>query len=95
MEYSIKPKDWIYVKGCGFFFNKNIGKNLSVNIDSWFSVAQKKSATHDFKTPSKEAIQKTAEATGDLTGNKIIERIARTGLLQVNQLNLQKQIKNQ
>ena len=29
------------------------------------------------KTPSKRAIQKTAEATGDLIGNKIADKITR------------------
>ena len=35
----------------------------------------KKSATDAIKTASKIAIQKTAEATGDLLGNKIADKI--------------------
>ena len=35
----------------------------------------KKSTTNAIKTVSKRAIQKTAEATGDLIGNKIIDKI--------------------
>ena len=35
----------------------------------------KKSTTDAIKTPSKRAIQKTAEATGDLIGNKIADKI--------------------
>ena len=35
----------------------------------------KKSATDAIKTVSKRAIQKTAEATGDLVGNKIADKI--------------------
>ena len=35
----------------------------------------KKSATDAIKTASKRAIQKTAEATGDLVGNKIVDKI--------------------
>ena len=35
----------------------------------------KKSATDAIKTASKRAIQKTAEATGDLVGNKIADKI--------------------
>ena len=35
----------------------------------------KKSATHAIKTTSKRAIQETAEATGDLPGNKIADKI--------------------
>ena len=37
---------------------------------------QKKSTTDAIKTTSKRAIQKAAEATGDLTGNKILDKIA-------------------
>ena len=36
----------------------------------------KKSATDAFKIASKRAIQKTAEATGDLIGNTIADKIA-------------------
>ena len=36
----------------------------------------KKSATDAIKTAPKRAIQKTAEATGDLTGNKIADKMA-------------------
>ena len=37
MHYSIEPKDWIFVKGCRFFFfaknmSKTIGKNISKNF---------------------------------------------------------------
>ena len=35
----------------------------------------KKSSTYALKTSGKRAIQKTAEATGDLAGNKIADRI--------------------
>ena len=35
----------------------------------------KKSATDAIKTTSKRAIQRTAEATGDLIGNKIADKI--------------------
>ena len=35
----------------------------------------KKSATDAIKTTSKRAIQKTSEATGDLVGNKIADKI--------------------
>ena len=35
----------------------------------------KKSTTDAIKTASKIAIQKTAEATGDLIGNKIVDKI--------------------
>ena len=34
----------------------------------------KKSTTDAIKTASKRAIQKTSEATGDLTGNEIVDK---------------------
>ena len=71
MRYSIEPRDRAYVKGYGFMsFTRSItnkyGKKL---VDT-----AKKPATDAIKTASKRAIQKTAEATGDLVGNKIAEK---------------------
>ena len=40
-----------------------------------FLIALKKSTTDAIKTASKRAIQKTAESTGDLIGNKIVDKI--------------------
>ena len=40
-----------------------------------FLTAQKKSTTDAIKTASERAIRKTAEATGDLNGNKIADKI--------------------
>ena len=74
MRYSIEPKDRIYVKGYGFLsFAKNIGKNLSNKYSQKLIDTAKKSTTDALKTASKRAIQKTAKATGDLTGNKIAD----------------------
>ena len=68
MRYLIEPRDRIYVKGYGFLsFAKNIGNKYGKKL---FDTA-KKSTTDVIKTASKRAIQKTAEATGDLIGNKI------------------------
>ena len=39
-------------------------------------IQQNKSATDAVITASKRAIQRTAEATGDLIGNKIVDKIA-------------------
>ena len=41
-----------------------------------FLIVQKKSATDAITTASKRAIQKTTEATSDLIGNKIVDKIA-------------------
>ena len=76
MRYSIKPRDRVYVKGYGFSsFAKNMGKTLSNKYGQKLLDSAKKSATDGIKTPSKRAIQKTAEAAGDLIGNKIAEKI--------------------
>ena len=44
----------------------------------------KKSATDAIKTTSKRAIQKPAEATGDLIYNKIADKTKSTKMLQIN-----------
>ena len=76
MRYSIEPRDRIYVKGYGFLsFAKNIGKNLSNRYGQKLLDSAKKSTMDAIKTASKRAIKKTAEAAGDLIGNKIADRI--------------------
>ena len=71
-------KKYIYI---GKNMGKKIGKNISKNLNGKYSPGMlgmhqkflhhaKQSATDAFKTASKR-IQKTAEATGDLIGNKI------------------------
>ena len=76
MRYSIKPRDRIYVKGYGFLsFAKNTGKNLSNKYGQKPLDNAKKSAADAIKTASKRTIQKTAEATGNLIGNKSSDKI--------------------
>ena len=60
MRYSIEPKTM------GTHLGNKYGQKL---LDS-----AKKSTADAIKTTSKRAIQKTAEATGDLTGNKIADK---------------------
>ena len=55
--------------------SKNISKTLSGKYSQKHLDYTRKSATDAFETASKRAIQKTAEATGDLVGNKIADRI--------------------
>ena len=61
--------------------SKNIGKNISKYLSSKYSLKildhAKWSATDAIKTASNRAIQKTAETTGDLIGNKIADKITR------------------
>ena len=68
MRYSIEPRERRYVKRCGFL---SFARNMGTHVDS-----AKKSATDAFKIASKRAIQKPAEATGDLVGNTIANKIA-------------------
>ena len=76
MKYSSEPRDRIYAKGYGFLsFAKNMGKRLSNKDSQKLIDSAKKSTTDAIKTASKRAIQKTAEATGDLIGNKTADKI--------------------
>ena len=74
MRSSIEPRDRIYVKGYGSLpFAKNMDKNVSNKYGQKLIDSAKKSTTDAIKTASKRVIQKTAEATYDLIGNKIAD----------------------
>ena len=83
MRYSIEPRKRRHVKEYGFLsFAGNIGthatkvaKNMSNKYGQKPAHTAKKSATNVIKTTSKRAIQKTAEATGDLVSSKIADKI--------------------
>ena len=83
MRYSIKPRERRHVKGYGFLsFARNIGthatkvaKNRSNKYGKKLADTAKKSATDAIKIVSRRAVQKTAEATTDLIGNKIADKI--------------------
>ena len=72
MRYSIEPRDRVYVKGYGFM---SFARSMSNKYGKKLVDTAKKSATDAIKFASKTAIQKTAEATGDLVGNKIADKI--------------------
>ena len=83
MRYSIEPIERRYVKGYGFLsFARNLGthatkvaKNLKNKYGLKLADSAKKSATDGLKTASKRAIQETSEASGDLVGNFIADKI--------------------
>ena len=86
MCYSVQPRDRIFVKGYGFLsFAKNMGENIGKNIRKNLSTKYsqkildhiKRSGTDALRTTSKRVIKKTAEATGDLIGNKIADVVAK------------------
>ena len=52
-----------------------MGKSLSKKYGQKLLDIANKSTTDALKTASKRAIQKTAEATGDMMGNKIADKI--------------------
>ena len=71
MQYSLEPRDRIYVKGYGVL---SFARSMSNKYGQKIIDTIKKSATDAIKTASKRAIQKTVEATGDLIGNKIADK---------------------
>ena len=58
-----------------YLFLKTWEKILVKNTVKNFLIQLKKSTTDAIKTASKRAIQKVAEATSDLIGNKIADKI--------------------
>ena len=91
MRYSIEPRERRYVKGYGFMsfarnFGNKYGKKLmntaiktSTNVNSKYG---KKLTDTAIKTgkyfatiAGKKILHKSAEATGDLIGNKIADKI--------------------
>ena len=91
MRYSIEPKERRYVKGYGFLsfarhFGSKYGKklmNTAIKTGSNFNSKYGKKLTDtaiktgkDFATiAGKKIVHKSAEATGDLIGNNIADKI--------------------
>ena len=77
MGYSIEPRYRIDIKGYWFlFFAKNIGKSLSNKYGQKLLDSAKKATADAINTASKRAIQKTAEATVDLIGSRIADKVS-------------------
>ena len=76
MRYSTEPRFRKHVKGYVFLsfarkFGNNYGKKLMDTTT--------KTGIDAAKTASKRVVQKTAEATGDLIGNKIADQVTSIG----------------
>ena len=76
MRYSTEPRFRKYVKGCGFSsfvrkFGDKYGKKLMDTAT--------KTGIDAAKTASKRVVSKCAEATGNLNGNKIADKITLIG----------------
>ena len=76
MRYSTEPKYRKYVKRYRFLsFARNVGdKHGKILMD-----ASANTGIDPAKTASTRVVQKTAEATGDLIGNKIADKITSLG----------------
>ena len=73
MIYSTEPRDRVYMKEYKFMsFARSMSNKYGKKLDD----TAKKSATDAIKTASKRSIQKTAETTSDLVGNKIADKIS-------------------
>ena len=76
MKYTIEPRFRKYVKGYGFLsFAKNFGNKYGKKLMDTAT----KTGIDAAKTASKRIVQKNAEATGDLIGNEIADRITSIG----------------
>ena len=76
MRYSTEPKYQKYVKGYGFLsFAKKIGDKYGKKLMDTATKTEINAA----KTASKWVVQKTAEATGHLIGNKTADKITSLG----------------
>ena len=82
MRYSLEPHYRRYVQGQGFMsFARNIGNKYGKKIfDKSLDVSKSmKCAGKVFaKIAGKKVLTKSAEATGDLIGNKIADRITKS-----------------
>ena len=72
MRYSIEPRERRYVKR---YVLLSFARSLNNKYGQKLADSAKKSATDPLKIVGKRAIQRTAEATGDLIGNKIADKI--------------------
>ena len=68
MDFYPLLKTWVHMQ-------LKLLTTWAINIVKNFLIVQKKSTTDGIKTASKRVIQKTSEATGDLIGNKIDDKI--------------------
>ena len=76
MKYSTEPRIRKYVKGYGFLsFARRYGDKYSKKLIDTAT----KTGIDAAKAASKRAVQKTAEATVDLIGNKIADKITSIG----------------
>ena len=76
MRHSLEPEFRKYVKGYGFL---SFARNFGDKYDKKLMDGATKTSKNFAKTAGKKVIHKIAEATGDLVGNKIADKIASVG----------------
>ena len=76
MRYSLEPKYRKFVQGYGFL---SFARKFGDKYDKKLMDTATKTGLDAAKTASKGEVQKTAEATGDLIGNKIAHKITSIG----------------
>ena len=88
MRYSLEPKYRKYVQGYGFL---SFARKFGDKYDKKIMDTATKTGVDAAKTASKRVVQKTAEATEDLIGNEIADKITYVGKSE----NKQKENKNE
>ena len=76
MRYSLEPKYRKYVEGYGFL---SFSRKFGTKYDKKLIDTAAKTGIDAAKTGSKRVVKKTAEATEDLIGNKIADKITSVG----------------
>ena len=76
MRYSTEPRLRKYVKGYRFL---SFARKCRDKFGKKLMDTETKTGIDQAKTPSKRVVQKAAEATGDLIGNKIADKITSIG----------------
>ena len=76
MRSSTEPRLRKYVKGYRFL---SFARKCRDKFDKKLMDTETKTGIDQAKTPSKRVVQKTAEATGDLIGNKIADKVTSVG----------------
>ena len=72
MSYSIEPNYRKYVKGYGYL---SFARKFRDKYGNKLMDTTTKTGNDFVKTASKRVVQKTAESTGDLIGNKIADKV--------------------
>ena len=76
MRYLTEPKYSQYVNEYRFL---SFARKFVINIEKKLIDTATKTGIDAAKTASKRVVQKTVEATGDLNGNKIADKITSVG----------------